>query len=543
MKKLLSLALAAVLLLSCLAVPLVADENQLEISVSVSDGTVTLRWDEIDDEVGYQLYWKRSSSDVWNAEGTILHHKVNIHGLTNGISYDFKIGFGDDFSEVVTATPIEDPVAVIEYYSGGEYVEYSIKDSEAVDTLRLAYESLWYNSTYTSRGIGYPYYKITVPNGEDEAVFYVTGDGLVSSPETKNAVPTDGTDYFAMIEDIVDKYGVRIGTLDMPFTASDVTNAYTYEVGSEDEIWQGILENEQTINTLLSMYFALEDIVEPTDETMDFWKEGFIFDYEGETYSFYVDKNNVVCFDYFGERYKITTDADYYSQLHDILYDFSDSVYYEGTKSIFDDDAEIAGTATIEIGSETYEITDPDDLDNLKIIYESFGYNLYATSKDFGENSCTVTMTVDGKEVSFSVSENNVINRGGKLNFATVYGSDYYSTIVEMAENSTKQYRAVTVTHVTSSNGLIKTTITDESDIENLVSIYESLPDITEPSGERFRLRNYYRVNYRDSGEEVEFWINSDNLVKSESLGDGVYAITDGVDYYEEVVGASISEP
>lgn len=142
MKKLLSLALAAVLLLSCLAVPLVADENQLEISVSVSDGTVTLRWDEIDDEVGYQLYWKRSSSDVWNAEGTILHHKVNIHGLTNGISYDFKIGFGDDFSEVVTATPIEDPVAVIEYYSGGEYVEYSIKDSEAVDTLRLAYESL-----------------------------------------------------------------------------------------------------------------------------------------------------------------------------------------------------------------------------------------------------------------------------------------------------------------------------------------------------------------------------------------------------------------
>lgn len=52
MKKLLSLALAAVLLLSCLAVPLVADENQLEISVSVSDGTVTLRWDEIDDEVG-----------------------------------------------------------------------------------------------------------------------------------------------------------------------------------------------------------------------------------------------------------------------------------------------------------------------------------------------------------------------------------------------------------------------------------------------------------------------------------------------------------
>ncbi len=432
--------------------------------------------------------------------------------------------------------------AVIEYYTNGEYYEYTISDYASVDMLRIAYESLWYNTTYTSRGLGYPYYKITIPNGDENAVFYVSGDGVVSSPDTKNGIANDGTDYYAIVEDIISSSGVRTGTMDMPLNASDVTDAKTYEVMSDDEVGYGILENEQTINTLLSMYFALEDIIEPTDEEMDFFKVGFLFDYDGETYSFYVDENNVVCFDYFGDRYKITAEGiDYYSALYDILYDFSDSVFYEGSKTIFDEDSEISGTAILEIGAESYEISDPEDLDNLRIICESLEYNTVSTTEDLGDNYCKVTVTIDGEAFIFSVSADNIISLDGKT-YSTKYDTDYCSTLSEMAENSGKQYRGVTITHRTS-DGLTKTVITDESDIEYLVSLYESLSEITEPTDETFRRVSYYKISYRDNGVEKEFWINDSNLILSENLGDGTFAVTDGVDYCEEIISMTIQNP
>ncbi len=540
MKKLLAIILAGLMLISCFGVTAFADEEQAELSVIASDCKITLSWEDAGED-SYSVYWKRSSSETWKLAGTTSKHKVNIIGLSNGVSYDFKVEIGGEFSETVTAAPVEVTPAVIEYYTNGEYTEYTIKDTQAIEKLRIAYESLWFNSTYTSQGIGYPYYKITVPNGDEDVVFYVTGDGLVSSPETKNAIPTDGTDYYSIIEDIIASSGVRTGTMDMPLTASDVTNAMTYEVLSDDEVDQGILQNEQTINTLLSMYFALEDIIEPTDEEMDFFKEGFMFDYDGETYSFYVDKNNIVCFSYFGERYKITADIDYYSVLHDILYDFSDSVYYEGSKTIFDDDSEISGMATLEIGSLTYTVTDPEDLDNLRIIYESLEYNKKSTSSSLGDSYCKVTLTIDGKEAEFSVSGTNIISLGGKT-FSTKYDTDYYSTLAEMAENSGKQYRGVTITHF-SSESQTSTTITDDADIEYLVNLYESLSEITEPTDDIFRTRSFYTISYRDNGVEKEFSINDSNLIRSESLGDETFAVTDGTDYYGYVLSMTIQEP
>ncbi|MCD7772313.1 MAG: fibronectin type III domain-containing protein [Oscillospiraceae bacterium] len=77
------------------------------LDYSVSDGKVTLSWRNTSDET-YTVYWKRSSSDEWKVAGTTSKHKVNITGLKNGISYDFKVEILGQDSEIVTATPTDD---------------------------------------------------------------------------------------------------------------------------------------------------------------------------------------------------------------------------------------------------------------------------------------------------------------------------------------------------------------------------------------------------------------------------------------------------
>lgn len=77
--------------------------KQAELDCSVSDGKVTLSWKDTSDET-YTVYYKRSGSSEWLVAGTTSKHKVNIHGLKNGISYDFKVEISGEDSETVTAT-------------------------------------------------------------------------------------------------------------------------------------------------------------------------------------------------------------------------------------------------------------------------------------------------------------------------------------------------------------------------------------------------------------------------------------------------------
>ena len=107
MRKLLAILLAGLMLMSVMSVGVLALENQAELDYSTGDGKVTLSWDKTDDE-SYTVYWKRSSSDEWKVAGTIAKHKVNITGLNNGISYDFKVEILGEDSEVVTAIPTDD---------------------------------------------------------------------------------------------------------------------------------------------------------------------------------------------------------------------------------------------------------------------------------------------------------------------------------------------------------------------------------------------------------------------------------------------------
>ncbi len=73
-------------------------------TVEALDGKAKLSWDEVVEGETYTVYWKRSSSDEWKVAGTTTKHKVNISGLKNGVSYDFKIEATGLESEIVTVT-------------------------------------------------------------------------------------------------------------------------------------------------------------------------------------------------------------------------------------------------------------------------------------------------------------------------------------------------------------------------------------------------------------------------------------------------------
>ncbi len=177
------------------------------IDYTIGDGKVTLSWDKTDDE-SYTVYWKRSSSDEWKVAGTTTKHTVNITGLKNGVSYDFKVEISGEDSEVVTATPTDEVIesAKIECYKRDEYVaEYSVyetSDSGVISELKEIYESFETSTESSSRPLEYPYYKITVVIGSEEIIYYV-GEYVISAPTVKNAVSTDGTDYYGMISEIV----------------------------------------------------------------------------------------------------------------------------------------------------------------------------------------------------------------------------------------------------------------------------------------------------------------------------------------------------
>ncbi|MCD7847561.1 MAG: SH3 domain-containing protein [Oscillospiraceae bacterium] len=183
MKKLLAIILSALMLVSVMSVAALALEDPAELRYSVSDGTVTLSWDKTKDDT-HTVYWKRSSSDEWKIAGTTAKHKVNITGLKNGVSYDFKVEILGSDSEIVTATPVEPTYlyAISEVsirskpsYEGSRWGTYSCGDKVEV----IGYTDGWYEINYpyseTSKYVNAAYLSEEIPDGtaEDEPVLDV----------------------------------------------------------------------------------------------------------------------------------------------------------------------------------------------------------------------------------------------------------------------------------------------------------------------------------------------------------------------------------
>ncbi len=158
------------------------------IDYTIGDGKVTLSWDKSDDE-SYTVYWKRSSSEEWKVAGTTTKHTVNITGLKNGVSYDFKVEILGEDSEVVTATPVEATYlyAISEVsvrsepsYASDRWGSYSCGDKVEI----LGEVDGWYEVNYpyteTSKYVNADYLSEEVPDGtaEDEPVIDIMGCGL-----------------------------------------------------------------------------------------------------------------------------------------------------------------------------------------------------------------------------------------------------------------------------------------------------------------------------------------------------------------------------
>ncbi|MCD7847108.1 MAG: fibronectin type III domain-containing protein [Oscillospiraceae bacterium] len=541
MKKLLAIILAGLMLISCMSLTAIADDGQASLEVTSGDGKVTLTWEDSGLE-SYPVYYKRATSDEWKLAGTTTKNKVSITGLVNGIVYDFRIGFGEKFSETVKAVPMGEVVALLEHF-GDEYSAYAVCDSEASDILRLAYESIEYNTTGAEGELGSDYYKISVFKGLGMSELFIDPSNLILL-DGEYLVPNDGTDYYSMISGVADSLIPGI-SFEMPCSAENLefitvsTDEFYPDTGEHEGTWN-FVENPQSINSLIAMYCALEYITVPTDEEMveGVWEYTTTvgFEIDGVRCEFTIDQYSTVTWSTVDSNYKfVDENIRYLSTIGRYLSGTLNAVFYKGIIPVSDNDSEISGTATVEIGKDVYEITDPDDLDNLRIIYESLGLITEANDEEPGETGVKVTLTVDGEEVKFSVSEDNIVTIGDE-NFSITYGTDYYSTLTKIAENTGLQYRAVNLHLQSSKTGSTDISITDEEDIMYLVSLFENLPEITDPTDEFFHRPNYFVVSYRDNGTECEFYINSYNLVMSDSLGTGTYTITDGNNYYSEIM-------
>jgi len=547
MKKLFALVLAALLMVNSLSLTAIADDGQASLEVTSGDGKVTLTWEDSGLE-SYPVYYKRATSDEWKLAGTTTKHKVSITGLLNGVVYDFRIGFGEDFSETVKAVPMGEVIALLEHF-GDEYSAYAVGDSEASDILRLAYESLEYNTTGTEGELGSEYYKISVFKGSGMSELFIDPSNLILL-DGEYFVPTDSTDYYSMISGVAGSLTPGV-SFEMPCSAENLeyitvsTDEFYPDTGEHEGTWD-FVENPQSINSLIAMYCALEYITVPTDEEMveGVWEYTTTVGFEsgGELHEFTIDQYGTVTWNTVDSNYKfVDENIRYLSTIGRYLSGTLNAVFYKGIIPVSDNDSEISGTATVEIGSDIYEITDPDDLDYLRIICESLSLVTEATDKAPGEAGVKVTLTVDGEETGFSVSEDNIVTIGDE-SFKTAYGTDYYSALTGIAENTGLQYRAVNLQLQSSKTGSTDISITDEEDIMYLVSLFESLPEITDPTDEFFHRPNYFVVSYRNNGTACEFYINSYNLVMSDALGTGTFTITDGTDYYSEIMDRFFGE-
>ena len=106
MKKFISL-LTALLLAVMAAVPIGAAGSAKSIdgfSLTSGDGKVSLSWNG-GNGGPYDVFWKRSASAAWKKAATVKKTTVNITGLRNGTSYDFKIEAKGLVSAILSVTP------------------------------------------------------------------------------------------------------------------------------------------------------------------------------------------------------------------------------------------------------------------------------------------------------------------------------------------------------------------------------------------------------------------------------------------------------
>ncbi len=180
MKKLIAMLMAGLIMMSAMSVCAFSADTPTEINYTVYDGKVVLSWLNTPDET-YTVYWKRSSSSEWKVAGTTSKHKVNITGLKNGVSYDFKVEIGGEDSEIVTATPIEPTylyaISTVNVrsepsYTSDRWGSYSCGDQVEV----VGEENGWYIINYpysdSVKYINAAYLSDEVPDGtaEDEPV-------------------------------------------------------------------------------------------------------------------------------------------------------------------------------------------------------------------------------------------------------------------------------------------------------------------------------------------------------------------------------------
>lgn len=113
MKKFLSLFMALVIAITCLAVNVCAAGEIGGFKASAGDKKVTLSWEAEDGAKSYTVNWKRSAAKDWKVAGNVKKTSVTISGLNNGVSYDFYISTGKKSSKVVTVSPAEKKAAAV----------------------------------------------------------------------------------------------------------------------------------------------------------------------------------------------------------------------------------------------------------------------------------------------------------------------------------------------------------------------------------------------------------------------------------------------
>ncbi len=319
MKKLLSIILAGLMLIGCFGVTAFADEEQAKLSVTASDCKITLSWEDSGEE-SYSVYWKRSSSETWKLAGTTSKHKVNITGLTNGVSYDFKVEIGGEFTETVTEMPMGNVYALLEYFGDDEYSAYAISDLSSVSAIKTVYEAL--SGSDDEIAAGSSYYKITFKDGGKLVEVFISEDD----------------DSYQTVREVADSLTPGV-TVEMPYTAEDF-EYINADYSEEDYNSWNFVEDYTDVNSLLAMYYVLDYITEPTDAELvkDNHTESIMtvsFEAGGENHWFSVDENNTITWDTADGNYKFKDEnVGYKSAVHHYVFDVANSTFYKGMKEI-----------------------------------------------------------------------------------------------------------------------------------------------------------------------------------------------------------------
>ncbi|MCD7784104.1 MAG: fibronectin type III domain-containing protein [Oscillospiraceae bacterium] len=244
MKKILSIILAGLMLISCMSLNLFADEEQAKLSCTNGDGRVILSWEDTDDE-SYDVYWKRYSSDEWKLAGTVTGHKVNVIGLKNGISYQFKVEIGGEFSETVYGFPFVDPYPYIasvlseidfeQPYSAAELAESEkayVVETNATEECAVEGNSIMQNENDIEALLemycALP--EIIEPTDEEIArdttrgiTFFVDGVKHYLTVDENNIITWDGADgYFKFTDPDID-YFTTLGNFDRGYNVETRT--------------------------------------------------------------------------------------------------------------------------------------------------------------------------------------------------------------------------------------------------------------------------------------------------------------------------------